>query len=102
MMPGVSKLASELYGDSDGSHATASEVAVTYALFPETAARVQKASLDPEIAPKGRIYDALDYRHNFPDGRIGSNPALAKSDHGERLMDLAVEDLARLYIDFNV
>ena len=102
MMPGVSDLASELYGESDGSHATASEVAVTYALFPETAARVQKASLDPKIAPKGKIYDAQDYRHNFPDGRIGSNPALAKADHGERLMDLAVEDLARLYIDFNV
>ena len=102
MMPGVSDLASELYGESDGSHATASEVAVTYALFPETAARVQKASLDPKIAPKGKIYDAQDYRHNFPDGRIGSNPALAKADHGERLMGLAVEDLARLYIDFNV
>ena len=102
MMPGVSKLASELYGESDGSHATASEVAVTYALFPETAARVKKATLDPEIAPKGRIFDARDYRHNFPDGRIGSNPALAKGDHGERLIELAVEDLASLYMDFNV
>ena len=45
-----------------------------------------------QIAPEGKIYDAWDYRENFPDGRIGSNPGLP-NDHGERLMDLAVEDL---------
>ena len=102
LMPGVSNLAAELYGEADGSHATASEVAVTYALFPKTAARVQTVPLEPEIAPEGKIYDARDYREKFPDGRIGSNPGLAKADHGERLMDVAVEDLARLYIEFNV
>lgn len=100
MMPGVGKLAAELYGDAEGSHATASEVAVTYALFPETAARVRHAPLDPEIAPEGDIYDAADYRRSFPDGRIGSNPALAEAEHGERFMQVAVDDLAGLYADF--
>lgn len=100
-MPGVGKLADELYGDAEGSHATASEVAVTYALFPETAARVRTAPLDPEIAPEGQIYDAADYRRSFPDGRIGSNPALAEAEHGERFMQVAVDDLAGLYREFS-
>ncbi len=100
MMPGVSALATKLYGDAEGSHATASEVAVTYALFPETASRVRNAHLDPEIAPKGNIYDAADYRRSFPDGRIGSNPALAEADHGEDFMRVAVDDLSSRYREF--
>ena len=100
MMPGVRKLADELYGNAEGSHATVSEVAVTYALFPETAARVQNATMDPEIAPDGEIYDAADYRRSFPDGRIGSNPALARAEHGEHFMQVAVGDLIERYREF--
>ena len=100
MMPGVGKLAEELYGDAEGSHATASEVAVTYALFPETAARVRNAPMEPGTAPDGDIYDAADYRRSFPDGRIGSNPALARAEHGEQFMQVAVDDLAKLYREF--
>ena len=100
MMPGVGKLADQLYGDAEGSHATASEVAVTYALFPETAARVRRAPMEPGAAPNGDIYDAADYRRNFPDGRIGSNPAMAEAEHGEIFMQVAVDDLAKLYWEF--
>ena len=100
MMPGVGKLAEELYGEAEGSHATASEVAVTYALFPHTAARVRNAPMEPEIAPNGDIFDAADYRRNFPDGRIGSNPTLAEAEHGEQFMKVAVDDLAKLYREF--
>ena len=99
-MPAVNTMAKKLYGDAEGSHATASEVAITYALFPETAGRVRNVPLDPEIAPKGSIYDATDYRQSFPDGRIGSNPALAREDHGWELMGLAVDDLSKLYREF--
>ena len=100
MMPSVKELADELYGDAEGSHATVSEVAVTYALFPETAARVRNAQMEPAIAPDGDIYDAADYRRSFPDGRIGSNPALAEAEHGERFMQVAVDDLIELYWEF--
>ena len=100
MMPSVKELADELYGDAEGSHATVSEVAVTYALFPETAARVRNAQMEPGIAPDGDIYDAADYRRSFPDGRIGSNPALAEAEHGERFMQVAVDDLIELYREF--
>ena len=98
--PGVMDLAKELYGDADGSHATASEVALTYHLFPEDAARVRTAPLSPEIAPDGSIFDAEDYRRSFPDGRIGSNPALAEAEHGERFLEIATEELAAQYREF--
>jgi len=100
VMPGVTALAEELYGDAEGSHATVSEVAVTYALFPEDAARIRNAALEPAIAPDGDIYDAADYRRSFPDGRIGSNPGLAEAEHGERFMAVAVADLAVIYKEF--
>ncbi len=100
MMSEVVALAQELYGDAEGSHATASEVAVTYALFPETAIRVRNAPLEPKVAPTGSIYDAADYRRSFPDGRIGSNPGLAEASHGEDFMRVAVDELAGLYREF--
>lgn len=91
---GVGPLARELYGDSEGSHATPSEVAVTQFAYPEA---IKRAPLDPPVAPRGDFTDAADYRRNFPDGRIGSNPALATPEAGKRLYDAAVAGLAKDY-----
>jgi len=51
-------------------------------------------SLKP-IAPVGPIRDALDYRARFPDGRIGSDPAQASPEKGQRIIDAAVPALLR-------
>ena len=67
-------LAREVFGDDEGSHATASEVAVTQYAFPDT---IKHVPLDPPRAPSGRFHGPADYRRRFPDGRIGSNPGLA-------------------------
>jgi len=95
--PVVRKLSRELYGSAEGSHATPSEVALTQYAFPES---VKSAEMSPAIAPNGPIHDALDYRRRFPDGRIGSNPALASPEAGKRLYDGAVADLATDYREF--
>ncbi|MCA3247577.1 MAG: creatininase family protein [Tagaea sp.] len=87
----VKAISRELYGDSEGSHATPSEVALTWAVYPQA---VRKAKMEPEVAPRGEFTDAADYRRNFPDGRIGSNPNLASIEAGQRLWDAAVADLA--------
>jgi len=87
----VKAISRELYGDSEGSHATPSEVALTWAVYPQA---VRKAPMEPEVAPRGEFTDAADYRRNFPDGRIGSNPNLASIEAGQRLWDAAVADLA--------
>jgi len=95
--PGVQRLSKELYGVAEGSHATASEVAVTQYLFPD---HIKTAELDPPIAPSGRFYDADDYRRRFPDGRIGSNPGLATPEHGKQFYDAAVAAIAETYAEF--
>ncbi len=90
----VKSLARELYGDSEGSHATPSEVSLTWHAYPEAA---KPMTLDPPVAPRGSFTDADDYRRTFPDGRIGSNPGLSSIEAGKRLFDAAVKDLAADY-----
>jgi len=91
---GIAALSRELYGSAEGSHATPSEVSLTWHIHPE-AARPMK--LEPEIAPRGDFTDAADYRRNFPDGRIGSNPGLASIEAGKRIMEMAVAGLVDDY-----
>ena len=106
-LEGVDKLAFEIFPTGHGSHATPSEIAVTQAAYPD---RIKTADYSPQIAPNGVIRDALDYRARFrrcrnlrlrsrrrryPDGRIGSDPAQASPEKGQRLIDLAVKSLLK-------
>lgn len=85
----VGALSRELFGDAEGSHATPSEVSLTWHAYPDA---VKQDQLDPERAPTGPIRDASDYRQRFPDGRIGSDPTLASIAHGQRLYEAGVQD----------
>jgi creatinine amidohydrolase len=89
--PAVKQLSRELYGNAEGSHATPSEVSLTWHAYPQA---VRPMTLDPPVAPTGDFADADDYRRNFPDGRIGSNPGLATAEAGQRFLSAAVEYLA--------
>ena len=84
------KLLKELYGDKDGRHATASEVAVTQHLFPDNIKDVAMAPPGPITGPWS---DGNDYRAKYPDGRIGSHPDLATPEAGKRIFDQAVEEI---------
>jgi creatinine amidohydrolase/Fe(II)-dependent formamide hydrolase-like protein len=89
-LKGVVKLCGELYPVGHGSHATPSEIAVTQYAYPDT---IKMAAYAPEIAATGPIRDALDFRARYPDGRMGSHPALASPEGGRRIVDLAVPAL---------
>jgi len=99
-LPGVARLRRELYGAQEGSHATPSEIAVTMASHPEA---IPEFELPPPEEPRSGTleqagdgsFDADDYRRRYPDGRMGSHSALARRADGERLIALAVDDLAR-------
>lgn len=93
----VQALARELYGSQEGSHATPSEVAVTQYVYPQAIKRVE---LSQEVASGHPIYGAADFRRRYPDGRMGSNPALATPDHGQRFIALAVKELSDRYASF--
>ncbi len=97
MCGSVYKRAKELYGDQEGSHATPSEVALTQYVYPEA---IKHASLNREVSKDHRIYGAADFRRRYPDGRMGSNPALATPKHGQQLYELAVKELTNSYLEF--
>lgn len=90
-------LAASLYGDAEGSHATASEVALAW-----YAAGIDKrVTMTPQLAPKGSAEcDAETFRQRFPDGRMGSDPSLARIEHGQRFLETGVEDAWDAYRAF--
>lgn len=97
MLPQVSALASELYGNQEGSHATPSEVSLSFFARPDS---VKSAKLTPTVARSDTFYEAADYRNRFADGRMGSNPALASIEHGKRFYECAVSDVKKDYQRF--
>jgi creatinine amidohydrolase len=98
MGSGVYRLAKELYGDREGSHATPSEIALTQYIYPEA---IKSTPLDPDLLTKERkILGAADFRRRYPDGRMGSDPSLATPEHGKQFFDVAVKELTANYLEF--
>jgi len=93
-LPSVMAKCKEFHPQGDGMHATASEVAVTYAAYPD---QVRTQTLEPKIAPIGSFTDADHYRASFPDGRIGSDPTQATVKAGEQLIEVTA---SALWADF--
>lgn len=97
-LPGVSDTCARLFPVGDGSHATASEVSVTYYRYPDAQ---KKVAMSPKIAPSGPIRDAADYRRRFADGRIGSDPSQASPEAGAEIVRAAkqalIADVARFF-----
>ncbi len=97
MCGSVYQLAKELYGSQEGSHATPSEVALTQYVYPDA---IKQAPLSAEVAAGYPIYGAVDFRRRYPDGRMGSNPALATPEHGQQFYERAVKELSQSYLEF--
>jgi len=93
----VRELTETLFSANDGGHAAPSEISLSWFAFPEA---VKSVKMTPEVAPRGIIRDAEDYRRQFPDGRIGSDPSLASIEAGRRIYDVAVEDILEDYLAF--
>ncbi len=91
-------LTNDLYGESEGGHATCSEVSLAQYYQPQA---IKQAQLSPHLAPASSgFFDAADYRTRYPDGRIGSAPSLSSPEDGKRLFETAVEDMAEAYQAF--
>jgi len=95
---GVMDLCRQLFPMGEGSHATPSEVSVTYYAYP---ASQKVVTMTPKIAPHGPIRDAEDYRRRFPDGRIGSDPSQANVEAGEKIVAAAVAALVSEFRSFS-
>lgn len=91
-LAGVMDVCRSIFPVADGSHATASEISVTYYAYPDA---VKSVTMSPKIAPEGRFTDAADYRARFPDGRIGSDPSGATAEKGAKIVGSAKDALVR-------
>ena len=98
LLPEIYQLAKKLYGNSEGHHATPSEIAIT--LFLEESLVKKNIPLPPP-APAGPIYDKNDFKNRYPDGRMGSVPYLAKSEHGALLLEEAAKVLSKTLKEFD-
>jgi creatinine amidohydrolase len=92
--PSAQKFSQELFGDKDGDHATASEVSIAAAAYPD---HVKNVKLDPEVPPSGRLFGPADFRRRYPEGRMGSHPELASVEAGQRIIEAVATDLAKEY-----
>jgi len=96
----------QLYGDSEGYHATPSEIAVTMAAYqdrivPQAMPKLPPALDDAVITHGGDNYlDAIDHRRRHPDGRVGSDPTLARIEDGRKFIELSAAEIAADYREF--
>jgi creatinine amidohydrolase len=91
------ELSRQLFSDKDGDHASASEVSIAAAAFPD---HVKSAQLDPEVPPSSHVFGPADFRRRYPEGRMGSHPELASVEAGERIIEAVAKDLADDYRKF--
>lgn len=103
----VNALRRKYYGDWEGLHATPAEISITQSLHrtvpPGAAATPPRKLSSKEIkARAGDNHGSADrHKAEFPDGRVGSHSALANSDHGHQLLNIASEAVARDYMAFS-
>ena len=84
----------DTFGGLDGQHGTAGEVSLTWHLHPECV----RDDVPADVAPaESGIHDAHDYRHRYPDGRIGVDSRLYSAARGAALLEVAVEDLIEFH-----
>jgi len=96
----IKEISKREFGDAEGSHATPSEVSLTYFGYPEDGARVKRDELVPRVAPGGAIYDANDFRGRFADGRMGSDPTMSTPEIGQELFEASVRSVGQAYENF--
>ena len=99
--PEANRLRHELYGAGEGMHATPSEIAITQHVDARMV-DVARSGADaaPPVLPVEFIrdhggdnhWDARTHRAAFPDGRVGSDSALARPEHGRALLEASITD----------
>ena len=104
--PETDALRRRLYGAGEGMHATPSEISIARALTKAVPPEGRAAPWAPLPTEYLRDHagdaheDARAHRAAFPDGRVGSNPALSCAEDGQALLATAARELAADYRRF--
>lgn len=98
--PLADALRKQWYGAGEGMHATPSEIAMTLHLLPASARQAPPQLLAPPAQLPAAFlrdhggdnhWDAQTHQAAFPDGRVGSDSALATAEQGRQLLAAAIE-----------
>jgi creatinine amidohydrolase len=93
-LPAVQAIVKEQLGNSEGLHATPSELSLSWALHPQ---HQRQTSPQAEAKATGDFCGAEGFRADFPDGRVGSDQHLASVSLGGQLHQAAVEEVLRVH-----
>lgn len=94
-LPEVTAHEKTIYGDQNGFHATCGEISVTMFTHPEAYSKIPKMTFEPTKDRPHWPMAPFEFRQTFPDGRMGSNPALSSEEHGKVLFKLAVDSICQ-------
>lgn len=95
-LPEVTNYEKEVFGEENGFHATCGEISVT--MFTHAEAHKSISPQQFKVTKEARSHwpmSPTQFRKHFPDGRMGSNPGLSNSTHGEKIFNLAIQSISR-------
>lgn len=82
------------FKEENGFHATCGEISVTQFTHPKAYENCTHPEYPKTVVRPLWPMSPAQYREHFPDGRMGSNPALSNALHGEALFHRAVSQIA--------
>ena len=94
-LPEVTQYEKEVFGELNGFHATCGEISVTMATHPQAYQSQRSFSFFPTVERKAWPVSPEVFRETFPDGRMGSDPRMSTAEHGHRILNFAVEAIAK-------
>lgn len=99
ILPEIAQLSQELFGDKEGHHATPSEISVTIYFYKDSFQKtisnfiVDHPKYNWPLSPS-------DFKKQFPDGCMESDPSLATFELGKQIFEKAVSVIQKEFIDF--
>lgn len=94
-LPEVVGYCEEHFPNENGMHATIDEVSLTKFFRPEAFDKIEDQMFNVVPITDYCVYSATEFRENFPDGRIASNPGKSTKEHGETLTHITIEALQK-------
>jgi creatinine amidohydrolase len=94
-LPEVTAYEAKVFGAENGFHATCGEIAVTMFTHPEAYKEIPEMTFTPTNERHHWPMGPVEFRKTFPDGRMGSNPALSTAEYGKVLFNLAVDSICQ-------
>lgn len=95
LLPEVTDYEKKVFGNENGFHATCGEISVSMYMSPDIYKNIPKMTFTPTTERSHWPMAPQEFRKNFPDGRMGSNPALSSVEHGKVLFNLAVNSICQ-------